>query len=301
MDTQDTSWHSYPKVYALGHRAVNELLLDDVIVEEKIDGSQFSFGRFGGELRIRSRGAVMVSDAPEQMFGAAVDSIRDLDLRDGWTYRGEYLQKPKHNTLAYERVPARHTILFDINTGEERYLTPDEKRGEAERLGMETVPLLFAGHIGSPQDIGAFLERTSVLGGTKIEGVVVKNYGRFGADKKVLMGKYVSESFKEVHGGEWKKNNPTSGDVIDMLIVRFKTDARWEKAVQHLKERGEYTQSPKDIGALIKEVQNDVAEECTEEIRDALFAHAIGHIRRGIVGGLPEWYKQKLLDEQFKV
>lgn len=35
-----TSWHSYPKLYAMGHRAIADILLDDVIVQEKVDGSQ---------------------------------------------------------------------------------------------------------------------------------------------------------------------------------------------------------------------------------------------------------------------
>jgi hypothetical protein len=38
------SWHSYPSLFAIGHRALAELLLDPVPVEETIDGSQFSFG-----------------------------------------------------------------------------------------------------------------------------------------------------------------------------------------------------------------------------------------------------------------
>lgn len=43
------SWHSYPSIFAIGHRALAELLLDPVIVEEKVDGSQFSFGLFDHE------------------------------------------------------------------------------------------------------------------------------------------------------------------------------------------------------------------------------------------------------------
>ena len=57
----NTSWHSYPSIYALGHRYLEELLLDPVLVEEKVDGSQFSFGVFehpeGPELRCKSKGA----------------------------------------------------------------------------------------------------------------------------------------------------------------------------------------------------------------------------------------------------
>ena len=295
----NTSWHSYPSVFALGHRAIKDLLLDEVLVEEKIDGSQFSFGKFGEELKCRSKGATLNTDYPEKMFSIAVETAKSLNLQDGWTYRAEYLLKPKHNTLAYDRTPNKNLILFDINTNEEEYLSYDDKRKEAERIGLEIVPILFNGRIDSPQMLLSFLERTSILGGQKIEGVVVKNYHRFGQDKKVLMGKYVAEAFKEIHGGEWKKNNPTSGDVIQNLILSLKTPARWNKSVQHLRERGLITDSPKDIGLLIKEVQQDIDKECTDEIKDALYKNAISHIRRGITGGLPEWYKEELMKSQF--
>lgn len=299
LENMGSSWHSYPKIFAIGHRAVAELFLDDVLVEEKVDGSQFSFGRFGGELKCRSKGATINVDVPEKMFAEAVEVVKALDLRDGWTYRAEYLKTPKHNSLAYDRIPNNHIIVFDINTMEEQYLPHTEKRGEAERLGLETVPLIFAGRIDSPQSILAYLETVSVLGGQKIEGVVVKNYARFGMDKKVLMGKYVSEAFKEVHSKEWKDGNPKTGDVIQRLILGLKTPARWNKAVQHLRERGELTDSPKDIGGLIKEVQTDIAAECEDEIKQALYTYALPQIRRACTGGLPEWYKEELLKRQF--
>lgn len=295
----DTSYHSYPKIYAIGHSALRELFLDEVTIEEKVDGSQFSFGIINGELRCRSKGAQLNVEYPEQMFANAVATVKTLDLRAGWTYRGEYLRVPKHNSLAYDRIPERHIIIFDINTAEEEYLSYEEKRNEAIRIGLETVPLLHRGVVDNPQKLLSFLETTSILGGQKIEGFVVKNYRRFGADKKALMGKYVSEAFKEVHSKEWKNTNPSTGDVIQRLILGLKTPARWNKAVQHLKERGEFTESPKDIGALIKEVQHDIAEECSDEIKDALYRYAIKHIQRGVVAGLPEWYKEELLKSQF--
>lgn len=295
----NTSWHSYPSIYALGHKAVSELLLDPVIVEEKIDGSQFSFGRFDGELKVRSKGAQINADYPEKMFSEAVEVVKALDLKDGWTYRAEYLKKPKHNTLAYDRIPEKHLILFDINTGEEEYLTYEQKQAEAVRLGLEVVPIFFSGVVDNPETLLGFLEKPSILGGQKIEGFVIKNYSRFGPDKKALMGKYVSEAFKEVHGGEWKKNNPTTGDVLQQLILRYRTPARWQKAVQHLRERGELEQSPRDIGKLIKETQEDIEKECAEEIKEMLYAYAIKNIRRAVTGGLPEWYKQELLKLQF--
>jgi hypothetical protein len=295
-----SSWHSYPSIYALGHRAVEELLLDDVICEEKIDGSQISFGKFNNELKIRSKGKEMIPDDPEKMFTKGVETIKTLDLHDGWTYRGEFLSKPKYNALAYDRIPKGYIILFDINVDEEKYLSYDEKKKECDRIGLECVPLLKTGKINSANDVLSFLELTSIFGGQKIEGVVIKNYSRFGRDKKVLMGKYVSEAYKEVHRSEWKISNPTQGDVVQKLICEYKTHARWNKAIQHLREKGKLQNSPKDIGNLLKEVKEDIKKECEDEIKDALYRWGIDQILRGCCGGLPEWYKEQLLNNQFE-
>ena len=137
-----SSWKSYPSVFNLGHRVLAELFSDPVLVEEKIDGSQFSFGLIGGVLRVRSKGAEMNSEAPEKMFDKAVETVSTLApvLVPGYTYRGEFLRTPKHNTLAYDRTPVGHIIIFDINVDEESYLTYEDKKIEATRLGLEVVP-----------------------------------------------------------------------------------------------------------------------------------------------------------------
>lgn len=307
-----TSWHSYPKLYAMGHRAIADILLDDVIVQEKVDGSQFSFGKFpiedyrgtgdGFELKIRSKGATMIPDAPEKMFNKIVEVVKSIQhlLVPGWTYRGEYLAKPKHNTLAYDRAPQNFLALFDINPSEESYLPYERVAEEAARLGFDVVPLIYRGRVETLDLFRSFLERESFLGGQKVEGVVVKNYSRFGPDKKVLMGKFVSEAFKEAHTGAWKEANPAKQDVVERLIAGLATPARWAKAVQHLKEAGKLEGSPRDIGVLLKEIGTDVHAECADEIREALFKWAWPHIQRGIIRGFPEWYKEQLLKQQFE-
>lgn len=298
------SWHSYPSIFAIGHRAMRDLLLDPVIVEEKVDGSQFSMALLDNEdgdrvLHCRSKGAQLNIIAPEKMFSEAVAVAKSLDLRRGWTYRAEYLKKPKHNALAYDRIPEKHLIVFDINTGHEEYMGYAEKAEECARLGLEVVPLIYEGMIESAEQFRAMIDRTSALGGQKVEGVVVKNYRRFGPDKKVLMGKFVSESFKEVHAAEWKGANPSKSDIVDRLIDMLRTPARWNKAVQHLRERGQADDSPRDIGLLIKETQADIEKECMELIAEKLAEWALPQIMRGVVRGLPEWYKDELLKRQF--
>jgi hypothetical protein len=298
-----SSWHSYTKSYNLGHAALKKLFDGPVTVEEKIDGSQFSFGVFAGEVKCRSKGREIVPEAVDDMFKLAVQTVIELapTLKDRYTYRGEYLQKPKHNCLAYDRTPKANIIIFDIQPAEEAYLSYEDKRAEANRIGLEVVPLIYEGpgEDMSVERIQEILKQVSILGGQTIEGVVIKNYTQFGSDKKVVMGKYVSEAFKEVHKKDWGESNPGKSDMLGFLGHKFKTYARWNKAVQHLKEAGNLTDSPKDIGNLMLEVKRDIQEECKDEIVEVLLKWALPHVLRSATAGLPEWYKEQLLAKQF--
>jgi hypothetical protein len=164
---------------------------------------------------------------------------------------------------------------------------------------LEVAPYIYQGPIKDVQYFRSLLDTVSCLGGQKIEGVVIKNYRRFGPDKKVLMGKFVSEAFKEVHASEWKSSNPTQGDILERLIESLRTPARWNKAIQHMRERGELEDSPRDIGLLMKEVPTDVEKEEADFIKQKLWEWAWPHIKRGTVRGLPEFYKERLLEQQF--
>ena len=311
-----SSWHSYPSVFNLGHRAVKTLCDYPHVCEEKIDGSQFSFGVFdlcdeenSTELRVRSKGAVMLASAPEKMFTKAVESVKARQhlLHVGWTYRAEYLRKPAHNVLAYDRVPDGHLVIFDVSTDDQGWLDPDEKREEAQRIGLECVPVLNRYTDGDYETmtlerLRMMLDTTgSMLGGQLIEGVVIKPLvPLFGVDKKTLMGKFVSERFKESHAHSWREGNPTSGGIIDRLAKQYTAEGRWLKAVQHLREVGLLTDSPADIGKLIPEVRKDVGQECKNEIMRVLWKWAWPHLERRLTAGLPEWYKELLLKRQFE-
>jgi len=297
-----SSWHSYPKVWAIAHGAVLELFYDDVIVQEKVDGSQFSFGIINDELKIRSKNQEMLIDAPEKMFNKAAETVRAIahKLTPGYTYRCEYLQKPKHNVLAYDRVPTNNLILYDINIGEEQYADYTTVVNQAAWLNLEVVPLLYQGKVSSAHELEKLLKTTSVLGGQKIEGFVCKNYSRFGKDKKALMGKFVSESFKEKHSNDWKNENPNSNDILQNLIDQYRTPARWDKAIIHLAEAGQLENSPKDIGKIVKEVPTDLLIECEAEIKEQLFKWAFPGLARGINKGLAEYYKERLFKSQFE-
>lgn len=292
---------AYPKIFALGHPTLKNLLEGTVYVQEKVDGSQFSFAKLNGQLCVRSKGKQLFLEAPDKMFELGVKYVQSIQdtLVEGWVYRCEYLRIPKHNTLCYSRVPRNHLILFDVMIGLEAYLPPEKLEVEAERLGIEPVQTFVVDGL----DSGAFqqyMQRESQLGGQTVEGVVIKNYHTFCQQTgHVLMGKYVSEQFKETHEKEWKRSNPGTQDILQRLITKYKSEARWEKAVYRLRDNGELQQAPQDIGKLIKMVPQDIEAECKEEIVEMLWKHFWPKVSRGVVAGMPEWYKTRLMHEQF--
>ena len=147
-----------------------------------------------------------------------------------------------------------------------------------------------------------FLSTTSILGGQSIEGVVVKplHYDLFGRDKKVLMGKFVSEAYREIHSKAWKADNPHGKDILAMIGDSYGTQARWAKAVQHLREAGKIEDDPRDIGLLMREIPQDVEKECEDEIKQKLYDWAWPHVRRMLTKGVPAWYKDALLRQAFE-
>ncbi len=291
---------SYSSPFNLGHKALKGFWKGTIYATEKIDGSQFSFGLVEGELVCRSRRHQINLEDPG-MFALGVATARDIVdqglLKEGWTYRGEFLSKPKHNTMAYDRVPRGNIILFDVDRGDQDYF-PHLMGPGITALDLEIVPTLAVYETRPTlEDVKVLLETESILGGGKVEGVVLKNYDLFGIDKKVLMAKLVSEDFKERHGTDWKKRNPSQKDYVITLTEEFATEVRWMKAVQHLRETGEIEGVPQDIPIIMREIVSDVENESADEIASALFAHFWPNIKRGLTRGAPEWYKALLAEE----
>jgi len=301
---------SYPKVRNLGHPDIDGLLDGPITIQEKVDGSQFSFmWDESGTLWARSKGKMQAGPGIEtdKMFQPAIDYLSGLasidpQLERGPTiFRAEYMSKPKHNTIAYDEMPHNGLALFDVEYGQDRFQTDVALYAWAGALGISYVPE-FANEHGSFVNMKAldnYLDRDSFLGGSKVEGIVIKNRTRFGADGKMLAGKYVSEAFKEAHKKDWKGRNPGGQDVVGQIVESVNTEARWEKAVQHLAEDGLLTHTPKDIGLLMKAVKDDAFNEEKHWMMAQVWNWSSPQIMRGLGRGLPEWYKQKLAERQF--
>lgn len=300
---------SYGKIYNLGHRAIRDLFKHEVRIQEKVDGSQFSFGVRDGVLYMRSKRVEIHQGGKNGQFQMVVDTVCELFddgfLHEGWTYRGEAITKLRHNHLVYGRIPNGGIILFDIDVGQEDFLDHYQLNREALLLGLEVVPEYgFCSKISDIQGLNDLLNCKSCLGGeTNIEGIVIKPVGAVFDEYtgKLLRAKLVATEFKETQTTSWKAANPNRSDMVKTIIESLTTEARWRKSLQAANDEGVLDDSPKDIGPLLSRIRQDVLEEEGEQIKEALFKHFWKtQISRGVTRGFPEWYKQQLLELQFE-
>lgn len=305
LETKELS--SYPKIFNLGSPEIEDLFNSDVEITEKLDGSMIRFGLVNDEVVVGSKGINNILDMPSQdgMFKTAVEYLlkQKRSFRENTVYFGEYLRKPKHNTLEYENTPKNNIALFGVRelNGEKIWKWVKQHsilKFHANSLGIDVVPLLYSGPLKDIEKLEHFLTKDSYLGKEKIEGVVIKNYSDFSKSKysSECYGKYVSSKFKERHKSDWKKKTAS----IEDFLAKFQNEARWVKAYQHLRDDGKITNENRDIGALIQSVHSDIIVEDTEFIKEELFKFYKKRILGVSVRGLPDWYKKKLMERQFE-
>lgn len=292
---------SYTKVLTMGSLGTERVLCGSVVVQEKVDGSQFKFGiTADGQMVFASHKQQLWPESCNAMFKPAVDYCSTLSEKLHGSYADlffycEYLQRPRHNTLSYERVPQNGLVLFDVLAGG-RWQGRDSIEAWAMYLEVDAIPELARGELAL-SDVQALLETPSYLGNETVEGVVVKNYHELinlGGRTFPVFCKLVRETFQERNKMNWKAQ--TNKSKQEAYIDSFRTEARWQKAAQHLAESGGLQNTPQDIGPLMREVSTDIDEEETENIKTELYKLYIKDIKRVATRGLPEWYKAQLVE-----
>jgi hypothetical protein len=290
----------YGKVFALGSVGTEQALVGNVIVQEKIDGSQFGFGvNESDDIVLRSHHQhINIENCPNQFKGAmqhVLSLILDWVPPDTYFYC-EVLNTRKHNTICYDHYPTNHLVLFDVATPA-GWIEEREKLSTcANNLHIDVIPELYRGEV-SLDNLRNLLSTPSYLGNSTVEGVVVKNYHEniaLGGRIQPLFVKLVNEAFKETNKVDF--HDRTTRGTIESYVESFRSEARWLKAVQHLREQGLLVGEPKDIGTLVREIDRDIKEEETENIKEEMFRLIISDILRKAKNGFPEWYKDRLIE-----
>lgn len=301
--------HSFPKIFTVGSDYIPDLFRGEVEITEKMDGSQFGFGHSEeGKVVLRSKGQQLYPEAGvPSMFEKGVEFVLDNQVKilerlpKNSFFYGEYFAKPKQNILAYDRTPKHNIMIFGMTLGGSYIKDYAQIKEWAEKFDLETVPLLFRGPISSLDELQQFMDTDSVLGGQKLEGIVIKNYVAKTLIGNLVMpsfGKLVRADFKERHSREWKHTFGKKAR-IDTFMDSFRTEARWQKAIQHLQEQGRLKHEPADIGILMKEINIDLISEERKNIEKELYEIHIDDIRRKACAGFPEWYKDQLVKRTF--
>lgn len=296
---------SFPKIAALGTSYVQNIFSEEVEITEKIDGSQFAFGwSRDGEFVCRSKGRQIHLGEKNDMFREAVNYTSQLSPLRCMYFYCEYLQRPRHNTLEYGRVPKNHLMLFGARTESGEFYERPALLQFSEMLDIELIPLIYKGK-SSPEHVlslvGQETAPVSSLGNTPMEGVVVKNYNRgmnYGERAyQIMSAKYVTEKFKERHGVN-KEYQPRK-DKWQEYLESLRTEARWIKAVQRRRDNGDLSLEPKDIGPMIADMMKDTIEEHKQEAMEELWKIYGSEMGRKVVAGFPEWYKEQLVKGTF--
>lgn len=295
---------SFPKIFQLGTKYIKDIFDGEVEITEKVDGSQFNFGKLDGVLWMKSKNKQVFPEAPN-MFKLASEYVTSIEsiIPDNIIYHCEYLMKPKHNVLNYGRVPRHNLICFGVSKPDDYFCQNYESF--ADLLDLEVVPVLFRGVLTADdlQSFENFLKIDSILGMVKVEGVVIKNYAKpcFVGDRllPITCGKYVSEHFKEKHNKDWKNEKGTKNRLM-IMMENYRSEARWVKACQALQDAGLLLEDPKDIGPLIRQVHEDIQIEEEQNIKNELYKLFRKDILNKSTAGLPEWYKKRIAWESFK-
>jgi len=280
-----------------------------IVLEEKIDGSNFRIGiNKDGTVQFGSRTQDETDDSfSKKTFRPIIDYV--TKHMDSWNVRekmmntlesmeydsiiifGEYLSKPRHSTLYYERIPKNYLAVFDIaaiRDGTFTMLHPECELFDSivKLMDFDKVPILFSGKSEcAMQDLFTWAREEhkveSYLGGQMREGVIFKNYepyhdGEFwqslGEETILPMVKFVREEFKEALSGVANKDKTKKGsadidEIVQYIMESYITKGRVQKSIMKLEEQhGRGKIDRQYTGSVIGDVFQDILAEQKEEI-----------------------------------
>ena len=256
-------------------------------IQEKIDGSQFSFSTHITENKDKKQIREMVytcgnternSDAALFKKAITVLEILKYNFTPDLVYHAEMITSKRHNIVEYERMPHHFVVVYDISN-EKQYFSIEEMIKECQRAGLEFVPAIYTNTNPEVNPHEKCLELIkdieegrllSILGG-KPEGVVLK-CSRFVNLKGETVNtkiKYVTSLFKEIrHVKKPTRTRQSIAEFISWVGEHFNLPARFAKGRQHLEIRHNITKdTPNYYEHLCKELDSDLIKEQSDLIQ----------------------------------
>ena len=248
----------YDSIPRYGKQGTRDILGTEVVVMEKLDGANASFGIIGGELKMFSRNQELNEHNTLRGFYDWVrQNVDPRKLFVSTIYFGEWLVP---HTVQYKKEVQNEFYLFDIyDVKTDTYLDWNITVQAAIHLGIRTPEVFFRGELHSMTDVDKYLGQSEL---TEIpntgEGIVVKDY------EGQQFVKIVSDKFKET---KYTKQPSLDRTDIGALIDSVLTPQRVEKLIHKKIDLGllptelDVTDTGNVLKALSSDVVNDIFEE----------------------------------------
>lgn len=246
---------------------------DHIVVQEKIDGANFS-------IRYDEESDKVCS------FSRRFQLDEEHNLSGAWQW-SQQLDKEKvakilgNNLILFAEWLAPHTVkypedryynayCFDVRDAETGlYLPQEQVKRIVQQLELIYVPVFYDGPFTSREDIEALVGKTE-LGGEHGEGVVVKNMTRFNDpnERFPFYTKIVGDDFaekKSAHRMSMEQINERNE--LQELTNSVVTTARVRKLLLKLVDENELPENWKELNqkAIMKKLSSAVYYDCVKE------------------------------------
>ena len=253
---------------------------DHIIVQEKIDGANFSI-RYDPETDSVVSFSRKNPLSLENNLRGAWEWAQKLDknlvkdvLGNNLVLFGEWLVS---HTIVYPQERYQNAYFYDVyDTETEQYFKQDKVKEVINSLGLIYVPVFYDGEFQSWEHIQEFVGRTD-LGGEHGEGVVVKNMSRINDPNTRLpfYTKIVGEKFSEKKSVKPKMIDPekvAERERLQNLVDTVVTEGRVTKLVHKMVDEGIIPEKwdEHDMSTIARNIGKDVYYDCVKEEPDVV-------------------------------
>lgn len=276
--------HLYDLYNKKGKEFVDQLFNTYVTVNEKMDGSAFTFerdketGKFKFYRRDQRNPITLVDRTLMKYYEKPIQYIESLpphileQIPRGWRFGLEYFANTKPVEITYDRIPKNHLLLSYVHEyGDDGKIKKTiQDKGEldnwADLLGVDRAPIIFQGYLTDDQKdkITDFLR-------TPFEGLVQKfktqSFVRYiisTLNPKLTKTALNDDLDKDVEGivfrfGEpSKENEPVLAKMVDPVFTQMAKD-------KSMKQRED---KPSDfLGIALMDVMNFILEKGVDDFR----------------------------------
>lgn len=268
MKEPKEGYRAYPKIHNLHKEEVEGILLNDVVVQVKIDGANSSVYLKDGIVRCGTRTRELPlkeSFRGLQEYVASKPKIKEfLEANPEVILYGEWLVK---HSISYTQDHYNKWYLFDVLEGG-NYWPQNRVEALAEELEVE-YPIIYGTGKFTLEELDEFISREWL--GTKNEGVVIKPLDFVNKFGDRPYAKRVSQAFKERNAIVFGGNDKHSEFYWEQYVVnKYCTIATLEKNLNklapELDERINKKHTPRVIGMCVHDTWTENAWEIFRKV-----------------------------------